>query len=82
MGSLITIFLFIYIVLLTSFFVLPFKGLYVWSIKDVSCIVLMSEFIVTSCVQLGCFTTQFWGPSKHYYLQTMGCLSKYGAFYA
>jgi hypothetical protein len=80
-GSVITIFLFIYIVLLTSFSILPFKGLYVWGIKDVSYIVLMLEFGVTNCMQLGCFTTLFKGSSKHYYLQTMGCLRKYGAFY-
>jgi hypothetical protein len=80
-GSLITTFLFIYFVLLTSFSSLPFKGLYVWGIKDVSCIVLMSEFSVTYRMQLGCNTTQFKGPSKQYYLQAVGCLRKNGAFY-
>jgi hypothetical protein len=54
-GSLITMFM--NIVLLTSFSNLPYKGLYVWGINDVSCIVLMSEFSVSNCKQLGCFTT-------------------------
>jgi len=37
----------------------------------------MSEFGVTSHMQLGCFTAQFKGHCKHYYLQTVGCLRKY-----
>jgi hypothetical protein len=69
-----------HIVLLNSFSILSFKGLYILGIKDVFCIVLMSEFSVTNSMRLGCFTTQFKGPSKHYYLQTMGYLGKYGAF--